>query len=423
MISPYADAWDGVQARLAGSDALNRRFDATLAGIRNQLALPVRDGTTDIYSYGQSYLIASGNRWNPRPVLQSYSAYTPTLAWANRDHLQGPAAPDTLFFKVESIDGRLPALDDGPSWSALLENYRPENLQGGFLYLKKESSAGKRVRFDAAGDGALSFDEQVAIPEGSGPVFVEIDIERSLAGKVMNALYKVDPLLIVLTLENGETVGFRLPSEMARSGFMVSPLILSASDFALLYANAFAQGSRVKSFFIHASDNGWLWKTRYTVHFKNVTVAPRAGTLASLHFDQPVKAPAGTHIYVAKQCEGSIDAINGVPPSSAGFSARGLLQVRGWLAMPEEKQRLPKKTLLVLSNAEGGLSFVDTRRTVRPDIGAHFGNALLQWAGYAAVADVSQVTGDHMLGLAFEQDGQIGICPQFKVAGRFSGGE
>lgn len=84
----------------------------------------------------------------------------------------------------------------------------------------------------------------------------------------MNTLYKVDPLVIVLSLENGEMMQFRLPSEMARSGFMVSPVVLSASDFGLLYANAYAQGSRVKSFFIHAFGGDWQWKNTYTVHLK-----------------------------------------------------------------------------------------------------------------------------------------------------------
>ncbi|AGH82610.1 hypothetical protein RSP781_00650 [Ralstonia pseudosolanacearum] len=422
-VSPYFSAWAGAQARLADSQALRRDFDAALAKIRAQHALPLREGTADIYSHEQSDLIASGNRWNPRPVLQSYSAYTPALAWANRDHLQGPAAPDTIFFRAETIDGRLPALDDGPSWFALLEHYRPENLQGGFLSLRKETSAGERIRFDAAGEGRFSFDQQVSVPEGQGPVFVEIDVEKSLAGRGMNTLYKVDPLVIVLSLENGEMMQFRLPSEMARSGFMVSPVVLSASDFGLLYANAYAQGSRVKSFFIHAFGGDWQWKNTYTVHFKNVTVAPRAGALASLHFNQPVKAPAGTNIHVVNQCEGIIDAVNGVSPSSAGFSARGLLQVRGWLTVQGEQQRLPTKPLLVLGNAEGELAFIETRRTIRPDIAAHFGSDLLQWAGYDAIADVSQVTGERVLGLAFEQNGQIGICPQFGVAGRFSGAE
>ncbi|MGH1507203.1 hypothetical protein [Ralstonia solanacearum] len=145
--------------------------------------------------------------------------------------------------------------------------------------------------------------------------------------------------------------------------------------------------------------------------------------MASLHLDKPVDAPAGANIRVSEQCAGSIDSINGVLPSPAGFSARGVLQVRGWLAISGETPRLPRNALLVLGNPRGGVTFIETSRVVRPDVGAHFGSPLLQSAGYSAVADVSQVTGDHVLGLAFEQDGLIEICSQFRVAGRFNGGE
>ncbi len=423
VVSTYYQAWNGARTRLTDPNALSQRFDAALAKIHDQSSFPRFDGTADIYSYGQSYLIASGNHWNTRPVLQSYSAYTPALAFANRDHLLGHTAPDNVFFRVESIDGRLPALDDGPSWPVLLAHYRPENLQNGYLYLKKEAGTEGRVKLDSVGEGVFSLGEQVAIPDGKGPVFVEINIEKNFAGKGVNTLYKVDPLVIGLNLESGETQWFRLPSEMARAGFIVSPLIQSTSDFALLYANENPLGSRVKSFSIRAFAGDWLWKKKYTVHFKNIAVAPRTGVVASLHLDKPVDAPAGANIRVSEQCAGSIDSINGVLPSPAGFSARGVLQVRGWLAISGETPRLPRNALLVLGNPRGGVTFIETSRVVRPDVGAHFGSPLLQSAGYSAVADVSQVTGDHVLGLAFEQDGLIEICSQFRVAGRFNGGE
>ncbi|AXV92286.1 hypothetical protein CJO79_15495 [Ralstonia solanacearum] len=424
IASTYYHAWNGLGTRLAASDTLNQSFDTALAKIHSQIRLPQRDGTTDIYSYGQSYLIASGNRWNPRPVLQSYSAYTPALARINRDHLLGRTAPDNIFFKVESIDGRLPALDDGPSWPALLTRYRPDNLENNFLYLRKASPEIEPILPRTEEAGAFSLGEQVAIPDDGNPVFVEAGIEKNLAGKVLNTLYKVDPLVIALNLANGETRLFRLPSEMAQSGFIVSPLLESTLDFALLYANTeYLRGNKVKSFSIHATGGDWLWKKKFTVRFGKVVVPPHPGTLASLHLAKPANVPAGTDIRIAERCEGSIDGINGLSPAPAQFGARGLLRVNGWLAIQTEKERLPKKALLVLASAEGKLTFIETRRVVRPDVGAHFGSALLQLAGYTAIADVSQVAGDRTLGLAFEQDGRIEICPQFRVAGQFSGQE
>jgi hypothetical protein len=68
-------------------------------------------------------VLAHGLRWNPRPVLQSYSSYTPRLAALDVAHVTGPRAPDHLLFAVQAIDGKLPALDDGASWLPILERY------------------------------------------------------------------------------------------------------------------------------------------------------------------------------------------------------------------------------------------------------------------------------------------------------------
>ncbi|MFD2423375.1 hypothetical protein ACFSUI_03765 [Ralstonia solanacearum] len=152
----------------------------------------------------------------------------------------------------------------------------------------------------------------------------------------MNALYKVSPLVIGLNLESGETQWFRLPSEMARAGFIVSPLIQSTSDFALLYANENPLGGRVKSFSIRASAGDWLWKERYTVHFKNIAVVPRTGVVASLHLDKPVDAPADANIRVSEQCAGSIDSINGVLPSPLGFRREGYCRYADGLLFREK---------------------------------------------------------------------------------------
>ena len=67
-----------------------RRDDAALP---RGVALPLLPGTSDIYSYEQTALIASGNTWDPRPVIQSYSAYGPSLARMNREHLEARRLP------------------------------------------------------------------------------------------------------------------------------------------------------------------------------------------------------------------------------------------------------------------------------------------------------------------------------------------
>ena len=117
-----------VQRAFAGASkrftpgALQREYDQHLVSIHAQFPIDRLDGTTDFYSMNQSWLFAAGNAWAPRPVLQSYSTYTPKLAELNLHYLTSSRAPDNIVFRVEPIDNRLPSLEDGPSWAAIANN-------------------------------------------------------------------------------------------------------------------------------------------------------------------------------------------------------------------------------------------------------------------------------------------------------------
>jgi len=94
----FRSAWNGALLRVSQEEKLSDEYKASILQISKNYRLPLLEGTSDIYSYDQSYLIASGNRWNPRPIFQSYSAYTPSLAQLNKEHLLASNAPDHLFF-------------------------------------------------------------------------------------------------------------------------------------------------------------------------------------------------------------------------------------------------------------------------------------------------------------------------------------
>jgi hypothetical protein len=135
----YREAWGGLRARIIQSDDLTKEFAKAKGDIADKASLPVLTGNVDFYEYDQSILLASDNRWNPRPVIQSYSAYTPTLARLNEQHLRSQDAPDWIVFDLQSIDNRFPSLDDGVSWPALLDNYTLDSFDGHFVFLRRNT--------------------------------------------------------------------------------------------------------------------------------------------------------------------------------------------------------------------------------------------------------------------------------------------
>jgi len=264
------DAYVCFRDGLLRPDVVSRRYHDALGAIRRQFGLSTLSGTSDIYSYRQAAIIASENKWRPRPIFQSFSAYTPKLAEANRRHLLGEQAPDNIIFRIEPIDNHYPSLDDGPSWPVLLGKYLPSHYVEPYLYLTANRKAPpfRAPRLMVASQALL--DEPVAVPACCERVFVQLKLSRTPAGKFIGALFKPAQLRLVVVFENGKRRTYRINSGMAEAGFLLSPYVENALQFADLYDPAHSgELERVDSFVISAG-SGWAqWGRRYEVRFSS----------------------------------------------------------------------------------------------------------------------------------------------------------
>jgi hypothetical protein len=245
-------------------------FKKNLAQIKIEAALPKLDGTTDIYPYDQSNLIASDNEWSPRPIFQSYSSYTAKLSQINARHLIGENAPKNIFFKVRTMDERFPSIDDGLSWKILLANYQPIKTSGQFLVLRRKAIINSLPSQEVEINNNYQLGEIVKIPNGNKILFAEIEIKLTLFGKLLSTLFKPSQLQINVTLDDGRTENYRIASTMIKSGFVISPLVENAADFSSLY-NARASTKRVKSFIISSRERyKFFWQPVYKINISAI---------------------------------------------------------------------------------------------------------------------------------------------------------
>jgi hypothetical protein len=269
----YRDAAFGLLHRLSKPDWPRSEYDATLTQLSRLADFPKLNGTTDIYSFDQSYLIASNLQWSPRPILQSYSAYTPELAEINRQHVLGANAPDNIIFRVQPIDFRLPTLMDGPSWPALLRNYRAAGFHNDYLVLEKRAAVNTSENLIALTSSTQHLGQPVPIPQSASPVFAQIELVPTLLGRLMNIAFK--PRLLVISMENfhGMTMQYRFVATMARSQFLISPMVENTYEFKLLGEDpALLEKKRVKSIAIFDPGQGSpLWQDEYKIHFSEFT--------------------------------------------------------------------------------------------------------------------------------------------------------
>lgn len=230
-------------------------------------------GTTDIYFDQQSSLLAAGYRWDPRPVLQSYSAFTPELILLDEQHLRSARAPDNLIFRLETIDDRLPSLDDGLSWPAIMDNYTVDKLSNGWVHLGKKAGPIRAAsRYLPLGTISARLGEEVPVPSVSAPVFAEVAIAPNTAGRLVSILYTLPVLGLRVTMQDGRKRTYRVNSSMMETGFLLSPLVTTNEEFANLFNSrsspSDAEKPRSIALVVNGRDGEFYWHKSYTIAFK-----------------------------------------------------------------------------------------------------------------------------------------------------------
>lgn len=269
----FAGSISGYAKQIFDHGHLRRDYDYAIRRLKARGEIPALEGTVDLYAYEQGLLLASDNRWNPRPVFQSYSAYTPKLIANNKQHLLGANHPDHIFFKVQTIDKRLPSLDDGASWPALLSLYEPEPFDAAldeFVQLKRKRDKDEYAEPETIATRRVRMGEEVLLPEADSAIMAYIDISKSTLGTLASLPFKPGRLRISITLQSGEVRSYRIISTMASEGFLLSPLVESAAGFHQLYLNAPGENA-VKSISIQPFERSWSWEKEFSIRFARLT--------------------------------------------------------------------------------------------------------------------------------------------------------
>ena len=407
---------DGLRSRVKKSNDLKNRFEHGLYEIRKEYAVPALQGTTDIYSYDQSYLLASNNKWNPRPIFQSYQVYN-KLAQINEHHLRGNNAPDNVLFRVQPIDSHLPSLEDGLSWPALFDNYTVTKLDKETAYLRRKQTIKSISTFNAIYEGTHRTGEKVILPITRTPLYAEIDLKPTLLGKFSGIVFKYPELKITLMLKDGTSKTYRVLSNMMKPGFFISPLAQNTKDFVLLATGnqRYLNNHMVESIELSPAYGGsTLWSATYTLKLKayqgNMAVSSPA-----ILFDSMIDSmPEGYTEAKPSQCDGWIDSVNSASPSEK-VKTDSLLSVEGWLAVSAKDGVVPDDIFITLKNRKGIIKYVKTRRTPRNDVKVYFKQPAMPDVGFTTTADVTALKGEYVLGLDRGYKGKLVQCAQFNV--------
>lgn len=312
-------------------------FDRTLEANSAQLSLPrikkaVQDDTVDILGFDQSIAFYNGFNYRQRPVFQSYSAYTPKLDRINRDFYLSPRAPTYVISKLESIDERLLAMDDASVLLLLPHLYDYLFTQRG-TPVWKIKPAEKRTPWAEIAPKPIET-KTVRIGEfldlgdlSERDIWVSFDINPTLRGRLLSFLYK--PPLVKLLVEdtNGQRASFRLPTLIAKTGFILNPLMENVDGYTD-YATGGKNVRRVKKIAIEvAVEERSNLQKKIQVHLSSILPIPastRSVVEANIDkFWMFATAPVETTVPAATPVQVTIDNLPAMilhAPSSMTFN-------------------------------------------------------------------------------------------------------
>lgn len=232
------------RARLTTSlpSTTREKFDRHRTMLQRQFGLPtirgiVGDARVDLFGCGQASVLLNGFTYAPRPVMQSYAAYTESLRRMNEAYLLGPQAPSFVLIDSCAIDKHVPTGDDGLALLAILRAYQPAAVEKNLLLMRRVPTANPApVPAPACPCTPLVRGDWLDVPEG-GATLMHVRYDLTFAGKLRAWLLSEPMLMLETQSANGVTASYRLPRHVARGGFLLSPMLGDAQSYLAWYFN------------------------------------------------------------------------------------------------------------------------------------------------------------------------------------------
>lgn len=224
----------------------------------------------DIFPWEISLAYACDLNWAPRPVFQSYSAYTHKLDYLNADYYKR-SAPEVLFYELKNIDNKYPIFDEPETFQVILENYRPDFNDGRFLILaKKKEEQSFQKHLISSSDNKMGW--LIQVPASSGYLFASVNIEYNILGKIVNALFRGDGIMVFLSTAN-RTFTHRFIPATSSGGIFLSSYVRNNDDLSNVFAEKFSQPIKAIKF---VPDRKWFYKDKIHVEFYELNPARKA---------------------------------------------------------------------------------------------------------------------------------------------------
>jgi hypothetical protein len=168
---------------------------------------------------------------------------------------------------------RFPTADDGPSWPEFLSRYNIERTTRKFVVLGKAAHV-RHYELTPIGHATARLNCSISIPsDADGPVWVQVRVEPTRAGKLLALFYKSPELSMSVNTRDGRNRIYRVCAGSAGAGFLLSPLINDTQAYQQLARHLPLPANDVKTItFLERGwiGQGWTYRPNISVSFSRL---------------------------------------------------------------------------------------------------------------------------------------------------------
>lgn len=201
--------------------------------------------TVDVYPWNIQLLLENKLNYTPRPILQSYTVYTPYLGQMDFEFYNSSQAPEFVIYDFAAIDGRYPLFDESKVNLAYIKNYNVAELfdfEGRKVALLQKNSDFKPIKFEKVKEYAMFLDTPL-VPKKD--IYYEVGIYNNLKGKIVSIFQHAPEIRLEIKLKDATIREFRTSKLLLETGLFSDKFIASTSEFISLF-NALNENQDIK---------------------------------------------------------------------------------------------------------------------------------------------------------------------------------
>jgi hypothetical protein len=243
-----------------------------------EIKTAIGQSSVDVMPWESSIAVLNELNYQPRPIPQSYSAYTPWLDNLNARFLASTNAPAYILYACAqnaAIDARPAAWDESLTKMALLENYAfdsefklpmrvwpYQNIESASVFLLKHITCSRRLIPIATNEVSLELGESLPIPTTTNLVFLTLEVNRTILGKLTSAALSPSMLIACFEYQDGTPGYYRAVLPILKTSVLVNRRVESTQEIQNWLQTAAAQNMGVSSISFK-THSPWAFQTPF----------------------------------------------------------------------------------------------------------------------------------------------------------------